>query len=148
MFAFRYDAKQFTHSYLSYFWEWPLVLRPVWLYFESNAQHTVINGIVAFGSVLFWWPGLVYLAESGYYGVKECDAAKLYLVGMWLVQWLLWSSSTTGGFIYYMLPGVPMMALVAALALLAFLRQRAGKTNVHVVYTFDETEGDDETADI
>ena len=117
MFSFRYDTKQFTHSYLSYFWEWPLVLRPIWFYFESGENHAKVNGIISFGSVLFWWPVLIYMAESCFYGIKKRDAVRLFLVGLWLVQWLLWSSSTTGGFIYYMLPAVPLMALVGAVVI-------------------------------
>ena len=29
-------------------------------------------------------------------------------------QWLLWAGSTTGGFIYYVLPGIPLMAIILA----------------------------------
>ncbi len=113
MFGFRYDTKQFTHNYLSYFWEWPLVLRPIWLYFEGRPEH-MCEGIVSFGSVVFWWPALVYLLETGFYGFRKADASCIVVVTLWFLQWILWSSSTTGGFIYYLLPGVPLIALVAA----------------------------------
>lgn len=126
MFSFRYDAKQFTHSYLSYFWEWPLVLRPIWFFFESSASHTKVNGIVSFGSVLFWWPVLIYFIESAYYGIKNRDAVRLFLVILWCTQWLLWASSTTGGFIYYMLPVVPLMALTAAIVIDDWCAIKAG----------------------
>lgn len=115
MVSFRYDAKQFSHRYLSYFWEWPLVLRPIWLYYK--AEHGQVWGIVAFGSIVFWWTSLLYLFEVGFFAATNRDRACGFLVLTWLSQWLLWASSTTGGFIYYVLPGVPLMALATSLVL-------------------------------
>lgn len=120
MISFRYDAEQFKHRYLSYFWSWPLVLRPIWLFFKS--EEGVVSGIVAFGSVVFWWTSLLYLFEIGAFAVTNRDRACGFLVILYLSQWLLWASSVTGGFIYYMLPAVPLMALAAATVLDDWIR--------------------------
>ncbi len=122
MVEFRFDAKQFHHQYLSYFWEWPLVLRPIWFYYE--AEQGRVAGIVAFGSVAFWWTGLLYVVEVGINAVTNRDRACGFLALTWVAQWLLWASSTTGGFIYYILPGVPMLALATALVLDDWLDSR------------------------
>lgn len=115
MISFRSDPKQFSHRYLSYFWEWPLVLRPIWFYYQ--AEQGRVSGIVAFGSILFWWTSLLYLFEVGVVAVTRRDRACTFLVVTWVCQWLLWASSRTGGFIYYLLPGVPLLAVATAMVL-------------------------------
>lgn len=115
MITFRYDPEQFKHRYLSYFWSWPLVLRPIWLFYKADAG--MVSGIVAFGSIVFWWTSLLYMFEIGFFAVVNRDRACGFLVILYLSQWLLWASSVTGGFIYYMLPAVPLMALATATVL-------------------------------
>lgn len=112
MVKFRYNAKQFTHHYCSQFWAWPTVIRPVWFKFETGDKLAL--GIVCFGSIFFWWPGLTFVLEFIYLGSKERRWIWLFLGLSWSIPWLLWALSTTGGFIYYMLPGIPLMAIVVA----------------------------------
>lgn len=115
MITFRYDPEQFKHRYLSYFWSWPLVLRPIWFFYKAEAG--MVSGIVAFGSIVFWWTSLLYMFEIGAHAVTQRDRACGFLVILYLSQWLLWATSVTGGFIYYMLPAVPLMALASATVL-------------------------------
>lgn len=122
MIEFRYDASQFQHRYLSHFWEWPLVLRPIWFHYQVEGRW--VSGIVAFGSIVFWWTSLLYLLEVGLTAVGRRDRAAGFLVLTWLCQWALWASSTTGGFIYYVLPGVPLLALATGLVLDDWLGSR------------------------
>ncbi len=112
MVKFRYNAEQFTHHYCSQFWAWPTVIRPVWFKFENYAN--LAMGIVCFGSIFFWWPGFTYVLEFIYFGLRERRWILLFLSLSWCIPWLLWAISTTGGFIYYMLPGIPLMAIVMA----------------------------------
>lgn len=122
MIEFRYDSSQFQHRYLSHFWEWPLVLRPIWFHYQ--AQGGQVSGIVAFGSVVFWWTSLLYLLEVGLTAISRRDRAGGFLVVTWLAQWGLWASSTTGGFIYYVLPGIPLLALATSMVLHDWLDSR------------------------
>jgi dolichyl-phosphate-mannose--protein O-mannosyl transferase len=112
MVEFRYDAKQFTHRYLSYFWSWPLVLHPIWLFFEENKATNTIEAICAMGSPVFWWGFFLLLLERAYTSFRTKDAVTGALVILWVCQWLPWAVSTTGGFFYYMLTEVPIMALL------------------------------------
>ena len=112
MVKFRYNAKQFTHHYCSQFWAWPTVIRPVWFKFDSGANLAL--GIVCFGSIFFWWPGFTFVLEFIYFGLKDRRWIWLFLGLSWCIPWIFWAISTTGGFIYYMLPGIPLMAIVMA----------------------------------
>lgn len=109
---FRYDEKQFTHRYLSYFWSWPLVLNPIWLFFEENKGSRSLEAICAMGVPTFWWGFTLLLVERAYSAFKTKDAVTGALVILWICQWLPWCVSTTGGFFYYMLTEVPIMALL------------------------------------
>ena len=112
MVEFRYDTKQFTHRYLSYFWSWPLVLNPIWLFFDENKDTNTIKAICAMGMPLFWWGFTVLLLERTYTSFRTKDVVTGALVILWFCQWLPWAVSTTGGFFYYMLTQVPIMALL------------------------------------
>ena len=111
MVKFRYNAAEFVHGYKSQFWQWPLVFRPIWILFEQEGARVV--GICSLGVWTTWWAFTVLLLERAYAGlVQKRDLAGGALVLLWFGQWLPWAASTTGGFFYYMLPQVPIMALL------------------------------------
>lgn len=120
MVEFRYDSNQFTHRYLSYFWSWPLVLNPIWLFFDENKDTSTIKAICAMGNPVFWWGFTLLLLERTYTGLRAKDPqtgaprdpVTGALVLLWFCQWLPWCVSTTGGFFYYMLTEVPIMCLL------------------------------------
>ena len=111
MVKFRYNPEEFVHGYKSYFWQWPLVFRPIWIFYEQEGQSVV--GICSLGVWTTWWAFTVLAIERAYAGlVQKRDLVGGALVLVWLGQWLPWVASTTGGFFYYMLPEVPIMALM------------------------------------
>lgn len=85
MFEFRY-GQEFTHRYMSQFWAWPTMMRPVWYHYEEHkgqegslfapntddwlsrtawrgqAPGQYVTGILAMGSPFVWWTFLVFLA--------------------------------------------------------------------------------------
>lgn len=112
MVKFRRDPNQFTHRYTSKFWEWPLVGRPVWYLYEEEGGS--VRGIVAIGSIIFWWAALVLFMEAAYEGWKKKCGTRLFLVSNYFANWIFWIVSTTGGFFYYMVVNVPLMAILVA----------------------------------
>lgn len=78
MVTFRY-GKDFTHRYMSKFWQWPTLARPIWYHYEEHADpgysvfpkdrtsllgrlawrtHTpdkYVDGVIAVGSPWVWW---------------------------------------------------------------------------------------------
>lgn len=113
MVKFRADPEQFVHGYKSYFWDWPLVFRPIWLHYIEPVKDTRVEGICSMGVWWTWWLFTVLLLERAYTGLfKKKDTVAAALVLLWVGQWLPWAASTTGGFFYYMLPQVPVMGLL------------------------------------
>ena len=79
MYKFRYDDKQFTHRYMSKFWQWPTLARPIWYHYEEHVDpgysvfprenqsflgrlvwrgqqpDKYVDGVVAVGSPWVWW---------------------------------------------------------------------------------------------
>lgn len=133
MIRFRYDAEQFKHPYISGFHSWPFVARPVWLHFKTTDQSC--TGIVAFGLLPFWWFSFYLVLETlaSAWRRRSQDRIGQFLVLAYLCQWLLWASSTTGGFFYYMVPVVPIMAILVARTLDSWLDQ-AGSRNLALAY--------------
>ena len=111
MVRFRYNTEEFTHNYKSQFWEWPLVLRPIWLYYKQIAGQVI--GVCSLGVWTTWWAFTALLiARTVRCFLQRTDFVTGALILLWLGQWLPWCISTTGGFFYYMLPEIPIMALM------------------------------------
>ncbi len=125
MVKFRADSKQFTHQYISHFWSWPLMLQPIWLLFDETKSNNTVNAICAMGSPVFWWGFLLLLVERTIHVIRTAlpkdnaghvesrpDPVVGALIILYFCQWLPWAVSFTGGFFYYMLTEVPIMALL------------------------------------
>ena len=125
MVKFRADSKQFTHQYISQFWTWPLVLQPIWLLFDEDKAKNTVDAVCAMGSPIFWWGFLLLLVERTVYVIRTAlpqehrahlesrrDPVVGALIILYFCQWLPWAVSLTGGFFYYMLTEVPIMALL------------------------------------
>lgn len=122
MIKFRMDAQQFSHRYGSYFWSWPLMLQPSWFYFKTLNENHTIEAIGALANPILWWGCLLLILEKLISVLSSKKAyAKLHskqhalgtLIILWFCQWLPWAISYTGGFFYYMVVQVPIMALIA-----------------------------------
>ena len=119
MVNFRFNAKKFKHQYLSQFYEWPLILRPIWYYYKETGKKPdkVVYGIAAIGSPVVWWTAAFFMLEALVTALRLRHPVAQFLVANYLANWACWAGSTTGGFFYYMLPLVPLMGLIVALCL-------------------------------
>lgn len=198
MVTFRY-SKEFTHRYMSHFWDWPTIMRPVWYHYEEYTEphgsafpqrtdtfwtrlawrgrdpNQYISGVVAIGSIFVWITFLIFffltLGQSfvmpAWMAVvsawrrptanppAETPADQLpvapqriplleslrdwrlgperpwiYLVLLYLPQVVLWSVNK--GFLFYMLPCIPFMAILVAAVLNEWLDLSMGRTCVAV----------------
>ena len=53
-----------THPYASDWWEWPLMIRPLSVYFYQDPTDLLASSIVLMGNPLIWWYGLVVFIAS------------------------------------------------------------------------------------
>lgn len=122
-----------THPYQSSWWEWPLLLRPVYLYLESHGQKSA--HIYAIGNPFIWWTGCVFLM-LGVIEVIRKELPNLAFVTLSVfAYWLPWALSPRKlVFIYHFLPSLPFVILIIAYFLdLLWTKSQYGKAFV-VVY--------------
>lgn len=141
-FKFHY-TDEFKHPYLSQMWQWPTMHRPIWYYWDKNEQTGIIRGIIAMGSLLFWWSFLIVLADMLYRAFKEKDLKIIFILCGYLPLYLFWLSSLSnyggtwhfkGGFFYYMLPCVPFMCLGLTETINDLMDTKLGRVTVWVYF--------------
>jgi len=121
------------HPFSSPWWQWPLNLRPIWLYLNVISD-TVRQGISSFGNPAVWWFGIIATAvacfvlfRSLFYRIfgmpprtsvdrmAERTAAQpivAFLLIAYAVQFLPWAFITRLTWIYHYFPSVPFVVLI------------------------------------
>ncbi|MCM1540065.1 MAG: phospholipid carrier-dependent glycosyltransferase [Blautia sp.] len=120
-----------THPYSSPWYQWPLIIRPVW-YYSSIVSGTygaggLREGISAFGNPLVWWPGIPAALYMLRLWILKRDRTAAFLLVGYLAQYLPWFFVTRITFIYHYFPSVPFVALMIAYGLLQ-AKQRAARS--------------------
>lgn len=104
------------HSYLSYMWQWILMVRPCWYFFKSN--NDLFAGINSMGNPFFWWSFLLFFVSLVYRLFKSKDEESnkigLFLVFGYCFSFIFWVFSNRPGFFYYIYPAVIWMSLISS----------------------------------
>ena len=112
-----------THPYSSPWWNWPLLLRSVYLHLGSSegGRHEYIY---ALGNPFIWWTGCVFFMLGIVEVIrKELPALAFVLLSV-LAYWLPWAVSPRKlSFLYHFLPSLPFLILTITY----FLDQLWGK---------------------
>jgi len=124
MLHFRYLEK-FEHNYLSYFWQWPTLIRPIWYHFQEEGDK--VFGIIAIGSPFFWWSFLLMMPHLIISAWKRKTRADFIVAMGYFSQFLLWAIAFKGSFFYYMIQSVPWMCLWVAVWLYRYLPDPGGR---------------------
>jgi dolichyl-phosphate-mannose--protein O-mannosyl transferase len=108
-----------THPYGSEWWSWPLMLRPIWLYYQLTKSGAVV-GIIELGNWITWIGGifaLVYTLTCFYSNKnkpRKIDASLLFLTLTYLLLYLPWIFIGRVKFIYhYFIPVLILLILLA-----------------------------------
>lgn len=114
---FTYHSKTVvssTHPYSSHWYEWPIMVRPIWYYSGtlSTAAGTLKEGISAFGNPLVWWAGIPAFAYMLYLTFAKKDKCALFLAFSYFAQLASWIPITRTTFIYHYFPCVPFLVLM------------------------------------
>lgn len=106
-----------THPYSSSWYQWPIMLRPVW-YYSNVINDSLREGISAFGNPLVWWAGIPAFLSMIYLAIKKKDRTAVFLIIGYLAQYLPWFFVTRITFLYHYFPSVAFVVLMIAYSLL------------------------------
>lgn len=101
-----------THPFSSPWWEWPMMLRPIWYYQAKFMPQGMLSSIVSFGNPLVWWPGFIAVLMSFYIAIKRKDKMLRMLLIAYCSQYLPWILVPRLTFIYHYFAMVPFLVLI------------------------------------
>ncbi|MDO5299288.1 MAG: phospholipid carrier-dependent glycosyltransferase [Clostridia bacterium] len=128
-----------THYFASPWYEWPLIIKPMWYYAADYKGAGMASSILAFGNPALWWTGLAgILFVLGYSAYRNALPAMRVLPGRddpydrampviavgFLSAYLPWVLVTRLTFIYHYFASVPFIILATAQALRYVERRR------------------------
>ncbi len=131
------------HPFQSPWWEWPLILKPMW-YFKGNYTPAGMGStIFAMGNPAVWWPGLaallivfvvfikrhIFADASGrllHASTREPDLTPALLLTGFASQYMPWVLVPRSTFIYHYFASVPFIILCTA-ACIGWLGRRYAK---------------------
>lgn len=114
-----------THSYTSLWYTWPLDIRPV--YYYVNTEGDKIAQIYAFGNPAIFWSGIPAVGFIIYQLFKKPNFNLGLIFISYLAFWLPWSISPRIMFLYHYLPSIPFLAIMSAFTLEKLLKLKIGK---------------------
>jgi len=118
-----------THPFASPWWSWPLITRPVWLY-VSYLQSGIVSTIAAMGNPAVWWVGLASVAIAAVEGIMKKNHVCLFIVTIFLFQWLPYVFISRVLFLYAFYSNVPIMILASSYFIKDYWGTRRGKAIV------------------
>lgn len=101
-----------THPYMSRWWSWLYLGRPVWYYFTE--ENGVIHGILALGNPVLWWAALPALASALWMSRKRLIEPIAFTSLVILAFYLPWTLIGRTQFQYYISPAVPFLMIILA----------------------------------
>lgn len=110
------------HPYASVWYEWPLMIRPVF-YYSRIIDDTMRQGISAFGNPLVWWAGIPAFLYMLYLGLGKRDKNAVFLCIAYLSCYLPWCLVRRTTFAYHYFPSVPF---VVCMIMYSFAQRRTG----------------------
>jgi dolichyl-phosphate-mannose--protein O-mannosyl transferase len=113
-----------THAFSSPWWEWPLMLKPLWLYVSylpANAKST----IVLLGNPAVWWVGFTSVIGISFFALfkivktagkrlGETGLPALFIAAFFFFQWVPYVLISRVTFIYHFYVNVPFLCLASA----------------------------------
>ena len=136
IFAFnmKYHAttKQ-THLYASRYWSWPLMLRPIWFYYNEQSNATV-SGILCIGNPAIFWLIPVITGNLLWDFLRKKSAVSGLILLGFLTQWLSYAFVSRLQFFHFFYSAMPFVAM--GLGLLLMRIWQMGKIGRGVVIAY------------
>ncbi|MDR2515318.1 MAG: phospholipid carrier-dependent glycosyltransferase [Christensenellaceae bacterium] len=109
-----------THPYESPWWQWPLMIRPIWYFVSQYPPEGTISSIASFGNPAVWWPGalaLIWLIIRALRGYGRRDPRIYFILLGFGANYLPWVLVPRTTFIYHYFASVPFIILALTLFL-------------------------------
>lgn len=119
-----------THPYTSPWWNWPLLIRPIYLY-TSNEVNGMVSRIYAMGNPFVFWFGLVSIVICSVYSYLEKNKNLAICLFAYLIFFIPWAASPRIMFLYHYLPSIPFLAIATG-----YVLRRNLKLVVPVLFLF------------
>ena len=131
MFNYHKNLTGDTHFFRSPWYEWPLIIKPMWYYSGSGyLSADMVSSISCMGNPAVWWVGLaalIYVIVRLI--VRREGLSELLIVLGFLAQYLPWVLVPRSTFIYHYFASVPFIILATAVLMRDIERRwpRAGR---------------------
>ncbi|MBX3595664.1 glycosyltransferase family 39 protein [Sphingomonas sp.] len=101
------------HNYQSSWWSWPLMIRPIWYFYEPDQG--AVRGVLLIANPVVQWGGLIAVAACWWAGFREKAPAPMAAAMLWVFALGVWAiiPKSLGFFYYYY---IPHLLLCVALA--------------------------------
>ncbi|MDW7739721.1 MAG: phospholipid carrier-dependent glycosyltransferase [Bacillota bacterium] len=98
-----------THPFSSPWYEWPLMLKPIWIYQGKELPAGFISSIVSFGNPAVWWGGFIAFFLVIYDAFKLRDRKLIFVLIAIFSQYIPWVIIPRLTFIYHYFATVPFL---------------------------------------
>lgn len=125
-----------SHAYASPWWEWPLMLRPIWYYMGTNMPQGVTSTINGMGNPMVWWGAFAAFVAFIVRSIKgkRTHASQTFVLIALASQFLPWVLVPRSTFIYHYFNSLPFMILI--LVYMLRLIWERGKPERRWVYVY------------
>jgi dolichyl-phosphate-mannose--protein O-mannosyl transferase len=123
-----------THGYSSPWWQWPLLIRPIWMYQGQGLPEGKIASISSMGNPAIWWPGTLSLIACFVVWLKKRDNTLFFILAGFFSQYLPWAIIPRLTFIYHYFASVPFVIFSIVYLIREFLEKYHGSKYFVFIY--------------
>jgi dolichyl-phosphate-mannose-protein mannosyltransferase len=123
-----------THGYSSPWWQWPLLIRPIWMYQGQGLPEGKIASISSMGNPAIWWPGTLSLIACFVVWLKKRDNTLFFILAGFFSQYLPWAIIPRLTFIYHFFASVPFVIFSIVYLIREFLEKYHGSKYFVFIY--------------
>ena len=123
-----------THDFSSSWWQWPIMVRPIWYYVAPEAGEGLRATIVSFGNPAIWWVGIAAVVGSAVIAWKKKDKRMTVVFVAYALQYFPWILVTRCAFIYHYFTSVPFMILMIVYCIDYFMEKKRFSKPMLFVY--------------
>lgn len=123
-----------THPFSSKWFEWPIMIKPLWLYSYGYAANGLRSTIASFGNPAIWWTGIVAFFVAGAIVIKEKDRRFAVIFVAYLMQILPWVFVERTTYIYHYFTAVPFNIFMIVYVFAYLIKKRSGYKYALYVY--------------